>query len=285
MANVLFLSPHLDDAVFSCALQILRTSEQGLQPLVATVFSHGKAGAGGVDSHAGRREEDRSALALLGAQPEWLGLLDAPWRNAFYHSFQHIVLGTAAGDEHTAAEAGSAIKSLLKRIRPVALYCPLAIGTHIDHRHVFNAVRQWRLKLPVHYYEDRPYAYIRHHAEMRLAEINGTNVGKPWPAFVQSFRTAPYVRRYLPPGGERRRVEAILKAKFSQGSGRATRWKSHVLAGRDDEQRIINTALRAYESQIADFLGDPSKLRRRDREHASTLGKKTWRAERTWSSA
>src|SRR5215216_7667166 len=103
MRKILFLSPHLDDAVFSCATRILRESETGADVIVATVFSHARRRSPQWSEYVTRREEDQRALHLLGARPRWLGLLDAPWRNPFYNSFRRIVLETAPKDKEYAA--------------------------------------------------------------------------------------------------------------------------------------------------------------------------------------
>src|ERR1700690_3085189 len=98
MPKVLFVSPHLDDAVFSCAARILREVDGGTDVTVATVFSHARPRSPMRREYVARQEEDRIALGLLGAKPLWLGLLDAPCRSPFYNSFQRIVLETAPGD-------------------------------------------------------------------------------------------------------------------------------------------------------------------------------------------
>ena len=139
MRNILFISPHLDDAVFSCAVRILREVESGSSVIVATVFRRGRGPASTLREYAERREEDRRALALLGAKPLWLGLSDAPSRNPFYNTFSRIVLGTASADVDHIQIVRTRIKGLLDELKPDAIYLPLGVGTHIDHRLVFAA--------------------------------------------------------------------------------------------------------------------------------------------------
>ncbi len=91
----LFLSPHLDDAVFSCGGQIVLLREQGASVHVVTAFTgdapepeaplsdfaallHALWDAGD-NPFAVRREEDRCALHLLGVT--WTHLL---YQDAIY---------------------------------------------------------------------------------------------------------------------------------------------------------------------------------------------------------
>lgn len=85
---LIVISPHLDDAVFSCGN--LLAARRGA--LVVTVFA-GEPGeavdapdwdraAGfesGVEAVRARRQEDAQALRLLGAEPVWLDFLDSQY--------------------------------------------------------------------------------------------------------------------------------------------------------------------------------------------------------------
>jgi LmbE family N-acetylglucosaminyl deacetylase len=86
------LSPHLDDAVFSLGATISKIARAGSRVEVLTVFSDdplSDAPAIGWDTRGGfategeaasaRREEDREACRLVGAQPRWL-----PFRGGGY---------------------------------------------------------------------------------------------------------------------------------------------------------------------------------------------------------
>lgn len=81
LGRLLFVSPHLDDAVFGCGELI--AAQRGCvvatvfasRPAQAEVVSHWDALAGFTSSEEAirvRREEDRNALAILGARPLWL---------------------------------------------------------------------------------------------------------------------------------------------------------------------------------------------------------------------
>ncbi len=95
----LFISPHLDDVVLSCALRILKEREAGKSVAVATVCSRGLALPGPLDLYAGRRNEDQRALSILGVEgPIHLGFQDSLFRSLFYTSFEHIIMGEDPSD-------------------------------------------------------------------------------------------------------------------------------------------------------------------------------------------
>jgi hypothetical protein len=90
----LALSPHLDDAAFSCGGTLARLAEAGWRVVVATLFTRSVPDPTGfalacqldkglgpeVDYMALRRAEDRDAMRALGAEARWLDLPEAPHR-------------------------------------------------------------------------------------------------------------------------------------------------------------------------------------------------------------
>ena len=132
MSVVLLLSPHLDDAVLSCGGRILHHVARGERVVVLTVFSHADP-----DDAAGwgaRREEDRTAAARLGAETEWMGLPDAPFREPAYHDFDTLTGPLAPGDAATARRLVERLRARVEQLRPVTLYVPLAVGVGTSMR-------------------------------------------------------------------------------------------------------------------------------------------------------
>lgn len=292
----LFISPHLDDAVFSCAARIRRRVESGAEVTVATVFTHARPRSAAAVHYAARRAEDRAALRQLGAHPRWLGLLDAPGRSPYYDSFRRIVLGVATGDWPQIHGVRRRLVQLLHELAPDEVYLPLGVGTHIDHRLVFSAAKALPFRGPQFFYEDQPYAGVRHAVAFRLATLGlapgpGAMIA---PArdraglmrqFVQSFRRAAYVRRYLPPGGERRACEAVLRHLWVLPAHAAESWHSEMdLARAADEPRLL-AALYAYVSQARLFLGPPRRFASASRVQARAFDADAWRVERYWKPA
>lgn len=292
MRKILFISPHLDDAVFSCAARILRETAAGAEVTVATVFSHARRRSAASEEYAARRMEDRHALELLGAKPQWLGLLDAPCRNPFYNSFRRIVLETAPGDWANIQVVSASFAGLLDDVNPEAIYLPLGVGTHIDHRLVFAAGAMLPATCSCYFYEDQPYALVRHAAHMRLREIQAAPIERNsslalspkhrTAEFLRSFRAAPYVRRYLPPGRERRDCEAQLCHTLAAMPKPNLRVEHEIEVASDFDQKGILNALYAYHSQAPIFLGTRKRFTTACKDHARCMGVESWRAERFW---
>jgi LmbE family N-acetylglucosaminyl deacetylase len=90
LGKLLIISPHLDDAVFSCGEMmackgdaIVATMFSGLPP-AALPLTPWDAASGFTGSHEAmelRREEDRRAMAILYATPVWLDFLDSQYND------------------------------------------------------------------------------------------------------------------------------------------------------------------------------------------------------------
>jgi len=125
--NVAVLSPHLDDGPFSLGAWIAGVSRNGTRVRIVTVLAGDpawerppsrwdmKSGFRSAGEAARiRREEDRRACALLGAEPIWL-----PFGDEGY--------GRGAGEDETWAAVSSAIDGADAVLTPG---CPLR---HSDH--------------------------------------------------------------------------------------------------------------------------------------------------------
>jgi len=170
----LYLSPHFDDAVFSCGGRIRRQARFRERVTVVTIFGgapdpgaplspyaqqlHDRWGRS--DAVQQRRAEDVEALALLGAEPIHWPYLDCIYRRASEGDFPYPSEEALWGDVH--ASDAAMIEALTHRIRmlPLAsggrLYAPLGVGDHVDHRIVRRAAEG--SGQPLTYYEDFPYA-------------------------------------------------------------------------------------------------------------------------------
>ncbi|MCS7283171.1 MAG: PIG-L family deacetylase [Anaerolineae bacterium] len=168
----LYLSPHLDDAVFSCGGRIAQEARQGLRVWVVTVFAgspvgplsdyaqmlHAFWGLTEVDAPAARREEDRAALALLGAEPIHWEFLDCIYRRTpegrFLYPNYDALWGPIAEEDRV---LGEELARRIGELPPFAqLFVPLGAGRHVDHRLVRQAAEA--TGRPLVYYEDYPYA-------------------------------------------------------------------------------------------------------------------------------
>ncbi len=171
MTLALFLSPHLDDAVLSCAGRIQRHVARGDRVVLLTAFSH--ADPRDLADWAARRREDETAAARVGATTRWLGLPDAPFRDPLYASFTAPALTgpLAAADAWWRARLVTRLRHELEALAPARLYVPLGVGEHVDHRLVHEAAAALAFT-PREYYEDQPYALVSEAVQHRLAALD-----------------------------------------------------------------------------------------------------------------
>jgi len=165
--RVLAVSPHLDDAAFSCGATLARLAREGHEVTVVTVFTASveaptgfalacqtdKGLAADVDYLALRRAEDDAALAALGARGVHLGHREAPHRG--YDSAAALFAGVRP-DDTVATPVAADLAALAAELRSQLVLAPQGRGAHVDHLQVLNAVRSAGLA-PVCWYADTPY--------------------------------------------------------------------------------------------------------------------------------
>jgi LmbE family N-acetylglucosaminyl deacetylase len=259
----LYISPHFDDVVFSCAGKIIEDIENGVRVIVATIFS--ESNDDNLEAYKARSQENDNALMILGAEGCELGYSDAPFRQPFYNSFRAIILERhPEDDEELVKSIGTSLNALCDRFNPNEVYAPLGVGTHIDHRLTFEAVNE-HLSIPVIYYEDRPYVFTTHAVKARGNELgiqfqSDAEYLPPMSQFeivthLLSLSSMPYVKEYLPVGTlrdecntlMRERMEASYKSKY-KGVRTVREYPSHYLT------QAMKSSIR-YKSQFEDFLG------------------------------
>jgi LmbE family N-acetylglucosaminyl deacetylase len=194
----IYLSPHLDDAVLSCGGAIHRHTASGDAVLVITVFTgefegevlspfarqvHGEWG-NPARPMALRRAEDMAALALLAAEVQHLGDLDAiyradPDRRWLYAEVGTLLGGVQAADPMVVDGPKDLVDRLAGLVSPenqVVVYAPLAVGHHVDHQIVHAAARRLlEMDYRVAFYEDYPYAEKEGALESALIVAGGNN--------------------------------------------------------------------------------------------------------------
>lgn len=173
--DYIILSPHFDDAVFSCGGDVARRTAAGQRVLIVTIMA-GEPPPGPISAYAGslqtrwellqeavaaRRAEDARACEHLGADWRHWDVPDCIYRRhpisgeTFYNSDAGLFGEIHPADRELITRLSEDI-SRLWPAQPGELAVPLAVGGHVDHQ-ITRAAAE-RLNRPLVYFEDYPYA-------------------------------------------------------------------------------------------------------------------------------
>jgi LmbE family N-acetylglucosaminyl deacetylase len=169
MPTALALSPHLDDAAFSCGGLLATLAEAGWRVAMATLFTGSVPDPQGfalacqldkglppeADYMALRRAEDAAAARELGIEaPVHLPFREAPHRG--YGSAPELFSAVRA-DDRAADDLAPAIAALIAEEGPDLVLMPQAVGGHVDHVQAVRAFRAIGFAGPVLWWRDFPY--------------------------------------------------------------------------------------------------------------------------------
>jgi len=168
---ILFLSPHFDDVVFSCAglLHFLHLIDA--KPVWATVFSSGvKKPTGfalecqtskGIPEYLNYMEirfcEDiECAKFLKASSPIRLGFLEAPYRE---YTSPDMLFGPIRKEDLiiTLPEIEAHLSKLINNLDPNIVFAPLGLGHHVDHRIINKAICAVSKRRKIIFYAESPY--------------------------------------------------------------------------------------------------------------------------------
>jgi len=166
VTHIVAISPHLDDAAFSVGGLLAARARAGDRVTIVTCFTGNVPTPTGfalacqldkglepeVDYMALRRAEDHAACAVIGATAVHLPLLEAPHRG--YASAPELFAARRA-DDRMLAPLTEALGGQIAALAPDRLLGPLAIGNHVDHWLVRDALTA--LDAGVLLWEDWPY--------------------------------------------------------------------------------------------------------------------------------
>jgi LmbE family N-acetylglucosaminyl deacetylase len=178
--DLLYVSPHADDAVFSAGASIALAARAGRRVVVATVFSRV------ADGDQARRAEDRAAVATLGAELVELGFAESFARDAAYRRPARLFAPALPG-EAPLVEAVRA--ALAQAARGAEVVGPLGVGQHVDHQVAHAACAA--LPSTIGFYEDLPYGLCPSLTARRLAALGAPSVE---PRSRRSFELAAMAR-------------------------------------------------------------------------------------------
>jgi len=166
VTHIVAISPHLDDAAFSVGGLLASRARAGDRVTIVTCFTVNVAEPTGfalacqldkglgpeVDYMALRRAEDHAACAVIGATAVHLPLLEAPHRG--YASAPEL-FAARRDDDAMLAPLSAALAEQIALLSPDLLLGPLAIGNHVDHWLVRDALET--CGAPILLWEDWPY--------------------------------------------------------------------------------------------------------------------------------
>jgi LmbE family N-acetylglucosaminyl deacetylase len=204
---VLVISPHLDDAVLSCAQLLKSRQDSTIVTILAGCIPGEHGGWSGrttglsvaKDANAVRREEDRCAARALGARTVWI---DIPAQE----------YGPDAFPSERLRRVQDAIDTTVAAIETRSVFVPLGV-THRDHVLVSDAgLRALHdSSVEVYVYMDMPYGQARgSQVRQRLRHIGQT---------FEIERLGPFVGD-LPTKGEAVNAYSSQVAELQQGFGR-----------------------------------------------------------------
>ncbi|MEM9953889.1 MAG: PIG-L family deacetylase [Chloroflexota bacterium] len=174
--KIVFLSPHYDDAIYSCGGTIFTLTQQGYQvtiwtlmagiptlplPITPVLEDNHQRWQSGENPVLIRRQEDQTASKIVGAKTHYAELLDCIYRTVddvpLYPS--EASLWQTIHPEDPAL----AYLNTLDLTEFDQVYTPLGVGEHVDHL----IVRDWAWQLtqnqsvPVYFYVEYPYCRNR----------------------------------------------------------------------------------------------------------------------------
>lgn len=244
----LYLSPHFDDLPLSCGGTVAMRTDAGERALLVTVFSAGPSGPPtdfalfqhvrwGLDADdvlAARREEERQAAAILGAETSELGFPDAIYRDDRYTSDEDLFGSLHRDDLELVDTVIGAVEEVIERegTPPREIYVPLGAGNHVDHQLLTAAGQRLAASYRVLAYEDYPYAGDPGAEAVTLARAERLS---SFPAEVRKLTPAALDRRLRAILCYRSQLSVIFRHQGDPVEA-TTRFASHVGSGEPAER-------------------------------------------------
>lgn len=174
-SNFVFLSPHFDDAVFSCGLLFAHLQDRKKKVKIITIFTKvsscpftpqaedflRKSGYSDADMlFEDRRKEDKKAIEFLGGKLLHLDFVDAAWRRKNRNHVYKNDTSQFAGeikeeDKVLIGQITKKVHTLKRKRKNTLILAPLGVGGHVDHVIAREVAK--RLGDPTLFWEDFPY--------------------------------------------------------------------------------------------------------------------------------
>lgn len=274
--KICIVSPHIDDAVLSCGIFIQRRVAAGDEILVVDIFTKGK-------NDTRRANEEKEAMARIGATGYILDEFDAPDRDPRYKSTKELFLGDMKDvPENFLAHVTQRLETFFREHGIGLAVFPLAAGTHIDHRIAHEAGRRIK-SVPVKYYEDRPYILWPGILQGRMNEI-GSDAVLPRVSREQMEGALGdyYYLTHFVPADRRPETLPMYLAALDVASSRKLTATSETLVASESELKAMYHSLAAYESQMVSIYPDYDTFIRDSLSYEKVAGHDAY-TERSWT--
>lgn len=214
----IYLSPHLDDAVFSAGGLIYEQTQAGTPVEIwtfmcgdphlteysqfAQMLHHIWGFSSAEETVRKRREEDVRAASIVGAKAVHFDFLDCIYRRDKHGDwlYSEIAIPPHEADADYPAQIASAISARL--LPDDELVCQLGLGSHVDHVLVRRAAELLGRRL--RYDIDVPYwCYKPHELEAKAAGMNESTVRITEPSLTRWIEASLAYTSQFPALGER----------------------------------------------------------------------------------
>lgn len=150
--DVVVLSPHLDDAVFSLGQHLIDWRGCGKKIKVVNIFSG--FGKENIELEKERQSADAIVLNKLGISRESWKLIDGGFRDR--ENLGELFNGTVSKNDR---KLQLIIEKKMAGLSAKTILVPMAVGNHIDHTLVRNAAEKVFQKGKLKYYVESPYLW------------------------------------------------------------------------------------------------------------------------------
>lgn len=293
--RAVFVSPHLDDAVFSCGGTIAALLREG-PVLVVNVFSAAPANvrAAGPAPDPARYAEEAAAGRTLGFESVCLREKDALLRDRRYRAMSGLFGWPTGEDLADVARLRRRLEEVLAGVECDELYAPLGVGGHVDHVLTHLACRGLAAAREVVHYEDSPYCFIPGAVDRRLRELGAATPPDEGRHFTWTRTWRRLLRTGMPMGpGPVRWLGAAfvavglqrLLARHEGGASAATETNSSPASRVLDVSEVYplkRRGMQTYGSQFRVFFRDAAECDRLHLDRSREVGAAGGVCERVW---
>ncbi|MBY0413940.1 MAG: PIG-L family deacetylase [Bdellovibrionales bacterium] len=292
--SAVFISPHLDDAVFSCAGKIAELS-LSKKVLVINVFTSFEKGVsvGAVVLGDERLIEEACAAKILSYDHINLNEKDAFFRGFRKGSIGKVFYPPVKEDFIYLETLREKIGRELEKISFSELYVPLGIGWHIDHcliHRIFNDKNNpYAEKL--RFYEDAPYIFFPGARAERLAYLRGESTSfiknlisvsraffhsgftQNIKKFPQRYLIMPFMAGYF--------MRVFFMQRKSKKVNFFPRLRVEVFNCNSHYEKKM-TAVMCYTSQVKEFFESIDKMRESYKNYSREVIHCLYHSEQYW---